>query len=48
MTQLLDPIADEEVRSLPPGRGSVEQRPDNPTLLTDPQARRRTVQADET
>ncbi|MFE4470132.1 DUF4037 domain-containing protein [Leifsonia sp. NPDC056824] len=48
VTQLLDPITDEEVRRLPPGRGSVEQRTDNPALLTDPQARRRTVQADET
>lgn len=48
VAQLLDPIADEEVRRLPPGLGSIEQRTDNPALLTDPQARRRAVRADET
>lgn len=48
VAQLLAPIADERVRRLPPGRGSIEQRTDNPAILTDPQARRRTIHADET
>ena len=48
VARLLAPIADDAVRRLPAGRGSIEQRTDNPAILTDPLARRRTVQADET
>lgn len=48
IAQLLDPIADEQVHRLPPGQGSIEQRMDNPAILTDPASRRRTIRADET
>ena len=41
--QLLGPITDPDVRALPPGRGSVEQRSDDAGLLTDPAARRTAV-----
>jgi hypothetical protein len=38
--QLLAPVSDPEVRALPLGRGSIEQRTDNVDLLVDPAARR--------
>lgn len=40
---LLDGIADEEVRRLPRGRGSVEQRTDNVDVLVDARARRAAI-----
>jgi len=41
--QLIDGVADPEVRGLPRGRGSVEQRTDNVDVLVDPRARRLAV-----
>ncbi|MFJ3490697.1 DUF4037 domain-containing protein [Leifsonia aquatica] len=41
--QLLEGIADPDVRRLPRGRGSIEQRTDNVAVLTDPEARRAAV-----
>lgn len=41
--QLVEPIVDAEVRALPRGRGSIEQRTDNVDVLVDPHARRRAV-----
>ncbi len=42
-TQLLDGIADPEVRRLPRGLGSIEQRTDTVAVLMDPHARLRLV-----
>jgi hypothetical protein len=41
--QLIDGISEIEVRELPQGRGSIEQRTDNVNVLVDPGARRRAV-----
>jgi hypothetical protein len=40
VAELLDAVTDPTVRSLPRGRGSIEQRTDNVDLLVDPAARR--------
>jgi len=41
--ELLGAVADPEVRALPAGRGSIEQRTDNVDMLVDPSARLATV-----
>lgn len=41
--QLLEAVADPEVRELPRGRGSVDQRTDNVDVLVDPSARKSVV-----
>ncbi|RUR02054.1 DUF4037 domain-containing protein [Labedella endophytica] len=43
VAQLLDAVVEEEVRRLPRGRGSVEQRTDNVDVLVDAGARRAAV-----
>ena len=40
ISELLEPIRDADVRTLHPGRGSIEQRTDNVDVLVDPAARR--------
>lgn len=45
VAELLDGILDPDVRSLPLGRGSIEQRTDNVDVLIDPRARRAAVAA---
>lgn len=45
VAELLDGILNPDVRSLPLGRGSIEQRTDNVDVLIDPRARRAAVAA---